>query len=119
MSDRKMKEYEQRFYRAMEVAYRVFGDRAFRKCTRGMAHRPPISKTLFDTISVNIDGLTREQQEVLVQRSSKVNEKLESLFEKDKDFDTAIAQGAASGVKRLHYRFEAVRRMFEEVLNAD
>ena len=117
LSLQKMAEYEARFYRAMDVAYRIFQDRAFRKYYINMQNRPPISKSLFESISINIDSLTHEQQEILVQRRREVNARMEMLFEKDKDFEAAILQGSASGAKRIRYRFAVIKRMFEDILS--
>ena len=103
LSPQKTNEYEARFCRAMNVAHRIFRDKAFRKYYGKKPSHPPISRPLFDTVSVNIDSLTHEQQEVLVQRRSEVNKKMAMLFREDKDFDEAIYQGSASGSKRLRY----------------
>lgn len=117
LSPQKMDEYEKRFYRAMETTHRIFKEKAFRKYYRKTKNRPPISRSLFDAVSVNLDRLTEEQQEALVQRKKNVNEKMVRLFEEDKEFDNAISQGSSSGARYLRYRFEAIKRMFEEVLN--
>ena len=103
----------------MNVAYKIFGNKAFRKYYGRKQSRPTISKPLFDIIAVNIDSLTYEEQDILVQKSLEVNRGMERLFKNDDEFDEAIRQGSSSSASRLRYRFSAVKDMFREVLDEE
>ena len=118
LSEQKLGEYAELFRKTMEVAHKVFGDKAFRKMKLGANRRSPVNKALFEAVSVNISRLTHEQQDILITRRSRVIESMTDLMANDKDFDSSISDGTSSW-KKVRYRFSAVQNLFERVLNVD
>jgi hypothetical protein len=115
MPDIQIKDIERRFLRAMDAAYKVFGKHAFRKRHQYQTSRPPISKALFETWSVNLDKLNDEQLETLIKRKDTVNQKYINLIEGDEDFNSSITYATASPHK-VGYRFKKIKDLISEVL---
>ena len=118
LSERERKGYSARFIRSMEICCKIFYNKAFRKFYKGKSGRLPVNKALFETVFVNIGNLDEQQQDFLVKNRAKVVEKLRKLIAYDKDFEASISQGTGS-IKKVHYRFSAVKKILEEILNAD
>ena len=113
----KIYEYGARFRRAMEVSRKIFGNKAFRKFNVH-GKRYSVNKALFEAVSVNIGNLKHEHQELLIKKRNDVVERMRELIEEDKDFDSSISQGTGS-IKKVRYRFSAVKTTLEEIINAD
>lgn len=118
LSDQKMKEYEERFIRAMETSRKIFRDKAFRKFYAGDTRRSPVNKPLFETVSVNIGNLNTEQQNILIRIRADVVKGMRKLIANDKKFESSISGGTGS-VQKVQYRFAAVKNMLMEILNAE
>ena len=101
----------------MEVSRKIFGNKAFRKFNVH-GKRYSVNKALFEAVSVNIGNLKHEHQELLIKKRNDVVERMRELIEGDKDFDSSISQGTGS-IKKVRYRFSAVKTMLEEIINAD
>ncbi|MFI7521360.1 DUF262 domain-containing protein [Micromonospora globbae] len=99
------------FERAMNGAYEIFGNYAFRKVERrGGTRRLPINKALFESVSVNLAMLTEEEISVLTRRRRRVERKFLDLMS-DVDFQAAISQGTGDPAK-VRFRFEAIKEIF-------
>ncbi|WP_171012809.1 DUF262 domain-containing protein [Caulobacter sp. 3R27C2-B] len=96
------------FANAMNVAFRIFGDDAFRKRYRVGETRKPVSKALFEAWSVNIAGLGHSQQVRLIETAPKVRELFMKLMLEDRAFEVSISSSTGS-VQRVHKRFEAIQ----------
>jgi Protein of unknown function DUF262 len=114
MADEELERLGKRFLRTMKAAHKIFTGDAFRKRYSKIAGRHPINKALFEAWSVNLDLLTDEEIEKLIDRK----EQLKNLFiEKmnTDDFDKSVSQGTGS-VSRVKTRFNTVKTIIEEVL---
>ena len=103
------------FVSAMDVAYRVFGNDAFRKRYTMTHYRNPINRALFEAVAVNLARLTAQQRECLVDRSQTVTQRLMALM-RESVFETAVSVGT-SDPKKIRYRFLRVREVFEEIVS--
>ncbi len=108
----KITSLRQRFKVAMERAYDLFGNRAFRKPIDG--RRLPISKALFEVWAVNLERLTDAQFAQLKARQSALEEAFKRLKD-DADFMTAISYSTGDA-RRVRYRFGQVERIIRETL---
>lgn len=108
LTDEHRGELAEHFANAMNVAFRVFGDDAFRKRYRAGETRKPVSKALFEAWSVNIAGLDYDQQVRLIERAPKVRELFMKLMMEDRAFEVSISSSTGS-VQRVHKRFGAIR----------
>ncbi|OQX97235.1 MAG: hypothetical protein B6I20_13095 [Bacteroidetes bacterium 4572_117] len=105
------------FKKSMKLSYEIFGEDAFRKRYKKGERRKPISKAVYDTLSVNFAWLTDEERAVLKSRKGGFKKRLMELFnKKDEPFHKSIttATGQKSNVKT---RFEAIKRIINETLN--
>ncbi len=102
------------FATSMRISLCIFGDDAFRKRYEKNAPRKPISKSVFDTLSVNIAWLTEQEQETLVSKSDTFKDNLISLFN-NPEFNRAIstATGRYWGVET---RFKKMRELIHNTI---
>ncbi|HEY85122.1 MAG TPA: DUF262 domain-containing protein, partial [Chloroflexi bacterium] len=105
-----------RFKRAMNAAYDIFGNKAFRKQYRGVSRRSPISKALFEVWSVNFERLDDIQIKKLIQRKKMLNRKFLDLMA-DSEFFNAITTSTGDP-RRVNIRFGEIERIVKEVLDA-
>lgn len=105
----------QDFRRAMEAAFLIFGNDAFRKRYNYTDTRYPISKALFEAWSVGLARRSDNEIDVLVDQRTQVKERFISLMKEDQDFDTAISYSTGNPV-RVKKRFQAIDALLEECL---
>ncbi|MBF0553682.1 MAG: DUF262 domain-containing protein [Nitrospirae bacterium] len=102
------------FRKSMVLSYKIFGSDAFRKRQNIYDKRAPISKSVFDTISVNFALLTDEQQMLLLNKKGDLQMRLIDLFNDDVFYQsTTTATGRKSSVQT---RFELIKNMLNELL---
>jgi hypothetical protein len=106
------------FLRAMQVSFNIFGNDAFRKRSKKDDRRKPISKALYDTLSVNIAKLDEREQEKLVRSKERLKEKLIELQVNDPNFVAAITTGTAKK-QAVGYRFNAVKELLKKIIAHD
>jgi hypothetical protein len=107
--------YRKAFTQAMELAFSLFGEIAFRKpYNPGKQGFGTINKSLYECVSVNLALLSPEQAILLVERKSAFIEKYMELF-KDNDFFQSIsnATGYEKNAKIRHTKF---KNLLEKVL---
>jgi len=110
--------YRNGFELAMERAFCIFGDIAFRKQRRDSTRKSPINKALFETWSVALGNLSNEQAEHLIQRRDALNNAFIDLLENNQDFGTAIS-ATTGNVKSVQTRFDQVQNLICSVWEAD
>ncbi len=103
------------FRKAMEAAFRIFGNDAFRKRYDRTGHRHQISKALFEAWSVGLARRSGNEIDVLADKRTQVKERFISLMNEDQDFDTAISYSTGNPV-RVKKRFQAIDTLIEECL---
>jgi hypothetical protein len=114
MSDRDLEYLQQRFLRAMNAAFDIFGNDAFRKRYKDTAPRSPINKALFESWSVNLDQLNDGQIQLLKDRKTVLRRKFIILMN-DRAFNDAISQGTGD-INKVKLRFSAIEQLINEVL---
>jgi hypothetical protein len=103
------------FRKAMTAALKIFGPHAFRKRNlEAPQNRLPVSRALFEAVSVNLARLDADEIVVLAERSSLIEDRFMALME-DAAFFNAISVGTGDIVK-VRRRFETIRDLFEETL---
>jgi uncharacterized protein with ParB-like and HNH nuclease domain len=106
--------WEQRFKRAMDAAYNIFGEDAFRKRYDPNARRLFVNKALFESWSVNLDQLNEKQLNLLIERKEQVRRKFIDLMNTP-SFNNAISQGTG-GINKVKIRFQEIEKLVAEVL---
>ena len=103
------------FRKAMEGAFRIFGNDAFRKRYNRTDYRYQISKALFEAWSVGLARRSGNEIDALVDKRTEVKDRFISLMNEDQDFDTAISYSTGNPV-RVKKRFQAIDTLIEECL---
>jgi hypothetical protein len=104
----------QKFNNAMNIAYRVFGDDAFRKRTHVDGKRSLINKALFEALSVNLAKLNSQETESLLRKSEQLKSGFIDLCN-DREFDAAISQGT-SDPRKVRLRFFKTAELLQQVV---
>ncbi len=107
-------ELAESFKKSMQLSCDIFGDDAFRKRHKKGDPRRPISKAVYDTISVNLAWLSAKQQHALRINKAEFHSELIKLFNDDAfQRSITIATGKKSNVKT---RFEKIKNLIKEFL---
>ena len=105
---------EEKFLQAMNTAWNLFDDNAFRKpgmTTNGQKY--PVNKALFECWSVTLSQLSRQQIDILEQQKVKLNQVFAEYVEKYPDFEKSISQAA----NKIKCRFEKTEEIINKVLS--
>jgi hypothetical protein len=107
---------EARFYQAMDAAWRIFGNDAFRKRFEPHAARHPINKALFEPWSFWLGVLSRQDIDALVRDRERVKASHMVLMNEDPLFLEAISQGTGD-VAKVRLRFTEIARLIRDILD--
>jgi len=110
VSDRKMRQLARSFDVAMENAYMLFGEHAFRKWPTTSDDLYPINRALFDTWSVL---LADQAPDELHPRKASILRRTRQLMTEDDEFIAAISTGTSSP-GRVSLRFKRVSDILEK-----
>jgi hypothetical protein len=103
-----IKTIENQFTIAMQAAYNIFENAAFRKSSSS-----PVNKALFESWSVILSQLNYQQIEKLIINKEMLKEKFIQKMQEDSDFNKSISQAA----NKVKYRFEETNQIVQEVLS--
>lgn len=115
ISQERLSNIRQVFDETMKCCYTIFGDDTFRRRYDINDRKKPISKAVFDSLSVNIAWLTNRQRELLIKNSDIFREGLIHLFN-DKTFNAAISTGTGQKYS-VEKRFSAIKRLIFNTIN--
>src|ERR1700678_2182917 len=103
----------QDFEKAMDLAYRIFGNDAFRKRFEAGDTRNPINKALFEVLSVNFSKLGKTAVTRLIKNKSLFRRKLTQLLrDPDGRFFRSITNGTAKK-ETVEQRFQDIDRILK------
>jgi hypothetical protein len=105
---------EDAYSSSMRVCWEIFGNDAFRKRFHVGDRRRPLSKALFDAMSVNVAKLSESQKKVLVQRKEKIKIKMIELCNTQK-FLNAISTGTGNA-QAVSTRFSMLNEEIKKIL---
>jgi len=94
---------------AMESAFELFGDHAFRKWPSGLDRLNPINKALFEAWSVN---LARRRWAEVEPRKAAIVEAARNAMRDDREFNDAISV-ATGDPRKVKLRFAVVRDLLD------
>ncbi len=112
-----LKQIKSAFIESMKCCYTLFGDDTFRRRKNLMDKRRPISKAVFDSLSVNIAWLSQNDREKLISKSDSFRTNMRELFNNDK-FDNAISTGTATR-HSVTIRFNMIKETIKKTLSYD
>ena len=114
MSIDKMDDISKSFDKSMICCYEIFGDDTFRRRYNKEDIKKPISKAVFDSLSVNIAWLTDDQRELLIKNKESFKEGMIELFN-DKTFNAAISTGTGKKYS-VENRFKSIKKLIYKIL---
>ena len=103
-----IKTIENQFTIAMQAAYNIFENAAFRKYLSS-----PVNKSLFEAWSVTLSQLNPEQIEILIKNKEILKEKFIQKMKEDSNFLKSVSQVSS----KVQYRFEQIDQIVQEVLS--
>ena len=117
---KKMKEEDRftmkkNFAKAMETAFQIFGNDAFRKRRNIDDWRKPINKALFESLSVGLAILTDEERRRLVANKNLLRKRFVELNNDDK-FYYSLSSGTGQK-ESVYYRHRKVRELIKSILS--
>lgn len=114
LPQKKRDKIESDFIRSMKASYSIFGNDAFRKRYNNVDYRKPISKAVYDTMSVNLAWLTESETDILVKRKEEFKTYLIELFN-EHSFNLSISTGTGQKSK-VKLRFDEVKKLIKEII---
>ena len=103
------------FDKAMKCCYQIFEKDTFRKRYKITDKRKPISKSVYDTLSVNIAWLSDKEQSLLLKNAEAFKAGMIRLFN-DKKFDFSISTGTGQKYN-VDLRFTMVKSLIKEIIS--
>ena len=103
------------FDKAMKCCYEIFKNDAFRKKYSVTDEREPISKSVYDTLSVNIAWLSDEEQLMLLKNAEAFKTGMIRLFN-DERFNFSISTGTGQKYN-VDLRFMMVKSLIKEIIS--
>jgi hypothetical protein len=107
-----------KFISAMDAAYRIFGDDAFRKRFSRYDNRKPINKALFEVWSVSLAKLSSTDIDSLIKKNEQLIDGFISLLDSDTAFSDALSSGTGDKA-RVIKRFTAIEGLIQKILSND
>ena len=105
---------EAEFKAAMDAAFAIFGENAFRKASEDGEMRHPVNRALFETVSVGLADLGEDERKQIVARKGALTESFTELLQ-NKAFDAAISQ-TAGDPDRVRKRFAEFAKLLKKAL---
>lgn len=103
------------FDKAMKCCYEIFKKDTFRKRYKQGDRRKPISKSVYDTLSVNIAWLSDEERTLLLKNTEAFKAGMIHLFN-DKKFDFSITTGTGKRYN-VEQRFTMVKSLIKKIIS--
>lgn len=103
------------FDKAMKCCYEIFKKDTFRKRYKQEDRRKPISKAVYDTLSVNIAWLSDEERTLLLKNTEAFKTGMIRLFN-DKKFDFSITTGTGKRYN-VEQRFMMVKSLIKKIIS--
>ncbi|MDJ0660886.1 MAG: DUF262 domain-containing protein [Crocosphaera sp.] len=113
LSQEQLRDLENKFKRVMQVAWKIFGDQAFRKLIKNAKRKSPQNQALFETWSFCLSGLTDQEIKVLISKEEKLKNKFMNKIESDPQFLKSISQAS----EKVEYRFVEIQKLIKEILS--
>lgn len=93
--DAQLESMQENFSKAMGLAWKVFGNDAFRKREKPHAPRKPLNKALFEVVSVEFARLTDEERRQILLYKDVLKDNLMRKMSQDKAFNMSFSGGTA------------------------
>lgn len=115
LKENERKDIKSKFVSAMDAAYKLFGDDAFRKRFRRDDNRKPINKALFEVWSVTLAKLSPTNIASLLSKRNELIDEFILLLNNDVAFSNALSTGT-SDKTRVIKRFTAIEDLVNKLI---
>ncbi len=116
LTESDLDEIRQSFRNAMEMAFNLFGQFAFRKMYSGNGRRKPLNKALFETWAVHLARLNHREGVSLVHKKQELLEKfIQEMKNPDKVLDKSVSTGTGDKLN-VYNRFERIASVINETI---
>lgn len=116
MNPEQRESIRQAFDKSMVCCYQIFGNDSFRRRLNEKDPRKPISKAVYDTLSVNVAWLTDEERHKLIANADVFKEGMMELFN-DKSFNFATSTGTGKK-SSVELRFTRVKELIRKIIES-
>jgi hypothetical protein len=113
LSQENINKLEEDFKKVMIAAFEIFGENAFRKISNKNKKKYPANKALFESWSVNLSQLTKQEIRTLKDRKQHLIDIFTSYVDNDKEFLSSISQAT----NKIEYRFLTIEKIIKEALS--
>lgn len=118
LKDDKRFELKENFKKSMTLAFKIFGDDAFRKRFNKNDKRKPISKAIYDTLSVNFALLNDIERNNLFTKKGSFKTTLINELNNDYAFSQSVTT-ATGNKEKVKYRFDKIKLIIQNTLKND
>ena len=108
-------EIQTQFTKAMNTAWQVFEEDAFRKRFNLNDTRNPFNKALFEAWAVNLARLDDEETQQVIQQKQILNNIFIDKLNTDKNFLKSISSGTADA-KNVQKRFKTIHQIIQQAI---
>ncbi|MEM7757186.1 MAG: DUF262 domain-containing protein [Cyanobacteria bacterium P01_A01_bin.40] len=113
LSQDEIEKIKRDFQQSMAVAFKVFGDNAFRKLSKNNPRKYPLNKALFEAWSVSFSNLNLNELEIIEKRRHELITIFTNYLDKDQKFLKSVSQAA----NKVDYRFRTIEKILKEVIS--
>ena len=109
-----LEEAKAAFKRSLNACHQLLGDDAFRKPSMEAQRKSPVSKALFDSLTVSLSRLSNADLKVLTQRKETFKKLYAEIFQDEKLLKT-LSEGTGKS-KSVAYRFRKIEETIRKTL---
>ncbi len=113
LSQNDLNQIQNSFRKVMDIAFDLFGDKAFKKLSNRTKRKFPPNKSLFEVWSVHLSQLNDTDIQKLKARKQELINRFILYVDGDKEFLKSISQAA----NKVEYRFSVVEKIIQEVIS--
>jgi uncharacterized protein with ParB-like and HNH nuclease domain len=114
-SSTELEEIKVIFIKCLETCYEIFGEETFRKISRPYKRLPPINKSLYDALTVQIAKLSDEERNQLIGSKSEFRRLLKRTLRENTDFFVSVST-ATGDRNKVYYRHSVVNKLIQTVI---
>ncbi|MBW1649485.1 MAG: hypothetical protein JRJ44_02175 [Deltaproteobacteria bacterium] len=103
------------FKKALQVAWDIFGEYAYRKQYSMRDKKKPFNKALFESWNIALYRLKEEEIKIVIEKKIILIKKFIKLLNEDKEFEKSISS-STSGRKHVEKRFSSIENLIKEAL---
>jgi hypothetical protein len=102
------------FDRALDCAYRIFGENSFSKSISSREFKSSLNRTLFEVWTVTLSKMPQHSLHTLIKRKKRVQRLFVQLL-REPDFDRTISI-STTGSSQVEYRFKKIKQLLKQCI---